>query len=105
MDRAPSPGADRTLNSEPCTLVIQTAFLGDVVLTTGLLSALAEQHGRVDVVVTPAAAPLLETHPAVRRVLPYDKRGRERGPGGFLRLAGALRAEAYARAYLPHRSL
>ena len=73
-------------------------------LTTGLLSALAERHGPVDVVVTPAAAPLVETHPAVRRVVRYDKRGRERGPGGFLRLAKALRAEGYARSYLPHRS-
>jgi len=38
--------------------VIQTAFLGDVVLTTPLLAALAKQDGPVDVVTTPAAAPL-----------------------------------------------
>jgi len=49
-------------------LLVQTAFLGDVVLTTPLLAALAERHGRLDVVTTPAAAPLVETHPAVRRV-------------------------------------
>ena len=50
------------------SVVIQTAFLGDVVLTTPLLAALAERHGPVDVVTTPAAASLLETHPAVRRL-------------------------------------
>lgn len=87
------------------TLVVQTAFLGDVVLTTGLLSHLAERHGPVDVVTTRAAAGLLETHPAVRRVVAYDKRGAERGLGGFWRKAGELRRERYARAYLPHRSL
>jgi heptosyltransferase II len=87
------------------TLVIQTAFLGDVALTTPLLSALAAQHGAVDVVTTPIAAPLLETHPAVRTVIPYDKRGTDRGWAGVRRLAGRIKSERYDRAYLPHRSL
>ena len=87
------------------TLVIQTAFLGDVVLTTPLLAAIAAQHGLVDVITTPVAAPLLETHPAVRRVIPYDKRGTDRGWAGVRRLVGRLRGEEYERAYLPHRSL
>lgn len=87
------------------TLVIQTAFLGDVVLTTPLLSALAAQHGPVDVVTTPLAAPLLETHPAVRQVIPYDKRRADRGLAGLRTLARRLGREHYDRAYLPHRSL
>jgi heptosyltransferase-2 len=87
------------------SLVIQTAFLGDVVLTTPLLAVLAERHGPVDVVTTPAAAPLLETHPAVRRVVPFDKKGKDRGFGGLIGLARRLRAERYEVAYLPHRSL
>ncbi|HEV8263756.1 MAG TPA: glycosyltransferase family 9 protein [Gemmatimonadales bacterium] len=86
-------------------LVVQTAFLGDVILTTPLLAAVAARHGPVDVVTTPAAAPLLETHPAVRRVIPYDKKGKDRGLGALLRLARRLRAERYEIAYLPHRSL
>jgi heptosyltransferase II len=86
-------------------LVIQTAFLGDVVLTTPLVQALAARHGPVDVVTTPAAAPLIETHPAVRRVIPYDKKGRDRGLKGLLGLSRTLRAERYEWAYLPHRSL
>ena len=52
-------------------LVVQTAFLGDVVLTTPLLAAL--RHHRPDaaitVVTTPAGAPVLAHHPAVDRVL------------------------------------
>ncbi len=93
-----------TIDHRPPTLVIQTAFLGDVVLTTPLLEALAERHGPVDVVTTPGAVQLLETHPAVRRVLRHDKRGAARGLGGIRRLAAELRAAGYARAYLPHRS-
>ena len=74
-------------------------------LTTPLLVLLAERHGPVDVVTTPGAAPLLETHPAVRRVIAYDKRRTDRGPAGLWRLSQRLRAEGYGIAYLPHRSL
>ena len=86
------------------TLVVQTAFLGDVVLTTPLLSALARRDGPVDVVTTPAAAPLLEGHPAVRQVIRYDKRGADAGLTGLWRLGAALRRKGYRRAVLPHRS-
>ena len=98
----PSSGSERRNGPG---LVVQTAFLGDVVLTTPLLEALAERHSAVDLLTTPAAAPLLETHPAVRRVIAYDKRGHDRGPIALLGLARRLRAERYEAAYLPHRSL
>jgi heptosyltransferase-2 len=87
------------------TLVIQTAFLGDVVLTTGLLNRLARQEGPVDVVTTRAAAPLLTTHPAVSRVVVFDKKGEHRGLAGLFHMARVLREARYQRAYLPHRSL
>jgi heptosyltransferase II len=86
-------------------LVIQTAFLGDVVLTTPLLSVLAERFGPVDVVTTPAAASLLDHHPAVDEVLRYDKHGANRSWKQFRQLATELRARRYAQVYLPHRSL
>src|SRR3954454_3587641 len=95
---------DRPTDRQPA-LVIQTAFLGDVVLTTPLLSVLAARHGPVNVVTTPAAAGLLEGHPAVRSVLRYDKRGSDRGWGGLRRLGRELRGRSYSRVYLPHRSL
>ena len=57
------------------SLVIQTSFLGDVILTTPLMATLAER-GPVDVITTPAAAPLLANHPAVRTVLAYAEIGR-----------------------------
>jgi heptosyltransferase II len=86
------------------SLVIQTSFLGDMVLTTPLLAFLAES-GPVDVVATPPAATLLANHPAVRRVIPYDKRGSERGTLGFVRLAMRLRGERYQAAYLAQGSV
>jgi lipopolysaccharide heptosyltransferase II len=89
----------------PTVLVIQTAFLGDVVLTTPLLSLLAERDGPVDIVTTPAAASLLENHPAVRDVVRYDKHGAERGWRGLWKIGALLRARGYRRVILPHRSL
>lgn len=86
-------------------MVIQTAFLGDVVLTTPLLERLAERHGPVDVLVTPAAAAILGPHPAVREVIEYDKRGRDAGWGGWARMARAVRERRYGRIYLAHRSV
>jgi heptosyltransferase-2 len=87
----------------PSSLVIQTSFLGDTVLTTPLLAQLA-RRGPVDIVTTPAAAALLANHPAVRRVLAYDKRGADRGIGGFLSVARRLRDSRYEIAFLAQGS-
>jgi heptosyltransferase-2 len=73
------------------SLVIQTSFLGDVVLTTPLLAELA-QRGPVHVVATPAGAPLLARNPDVAGVTIYDKRGTARGVGGLANVAAALSA-------------
>ena len=87
----------------PTSLVIQTSFLGDTVLTTPLLVQLA-RRGAVDVVTTRASAPLLANHPAVREVIVYDKRDADRGLGGLLRLARQLRATQYEVAFLAQGS-
>ena len=89
----------------PSALVIQTAFLGDVVLTTPLLSVLAERHGPVDVLTTPAAASLLDMHPAVRSLIRYDKHGSGSGWSGFRRMVVEIRSRQYGAIYLPHRSI
>lgn len=88
----------------PVSLVIQTSFLGDTVLTTPLIARLAER-GPVDVVVTPAAAGLLANNPSIRELVVYDKRGRDRGVGGFARVARRLRSRRYDAAYLAQGSL
>jgi heptosyltransferase-2 len=91
-------------------LVVQTGFLGDTVLTTPLLERLAV-HGPVDVIVRADASPLLNGHPAVRDVIPYDKRGSERGVAGVRRLVRRVRQRATgepretAVAYLVHGSV
>lgn len=85
------------------SLIIQTSFLGDMVLTTPLIAHLAEQ-GAVDVVSTPAAAALLANHPSVRERIEYDKRKTDSGVSGFLRMASRLRAKKYDAVYLAQGS-
>jgi heptosyltransferase-2 len=91
----------------PALVVPQTSFLGDVVLTTPLLSALRERlrPRRLVVVVRPEARALVEGHPDVDGVLVDDKHGADRGMAGALRVAGRLRREGFDLAVVPHRSL
>lgn len=97
-------GPTPALNIVAASLVIQTSFLGDTVLTTPLIAHLGAR-GPVDVLVTAAAAPLLTNNPSIRDVIVYDKRGRDRGVSGFVRLARVLRANRYAAAYLAQGSV
>jgi heptosyltransferase II len=92
--------------SPKSVLVIQTAFIGDVVLIIPLLEAVkilwAETN--LDVVVRPPAENLLETLPYVRDIWVYDKYGRDRGLVGFLKLSNSLRRDNYDLTLIPHRS-
>jgi heptosyltransferase II len=72
------------------TLVVQTSFLGDVVLTTPLIAELAKRS-QVDVVTTLPGAQVLANNPAIRKTLVYEKRGSDKGVSGFLRMANRLR--------------
>jgi heptosyltransferase-2 len=86
------------------SLVIQTSFLGDMVLTTPLIAHLAKS-GPVDVLCTPAASALVANNPSVREVIVYDKRGADRGVAGFWRIASSLRRRAYTTAYFAQGSV
>ena len=87
-------------------LVVQTAFLGDVVLTTPLLEALRSQYpkARLALLTTPAGAELLRGLPALHELIPFDKRRREKGAAATLALARKLRGMNFDLAVCPHRS-
>ncbi len=84
--------------------VLQTSFLGDMVLTTPLLERLARE-GPVHVVATPANAGVLAHHPAVASVIVFDKRRSDAGWRGFARIAARLRGLGATRAYLAQGSM
>ncbi|MCI0512120.1 glycosyltransferase family 9 protein [candidate division KSB1 bacterium] len=98
------PGAERSIQK---VLIIQTAYPGDVILTTPLIAAtqLIFPNARIDFLTTPVSANLIETQPAVNRVIVFAKRGPDRGIRGLLRLVKKLRTgEKYDLALIPHRS-
>jgi heptosyltransferase-2 len=86
-------------------LVAQTSFLGDVVLSTPVFTALRHHYreAHITALVRPEAAAILRGHPHVDAILADDKRGRERGLGSW-RVVRALRREQFDTVLALHRS-
>jgi heptosyltransferase-2 len=88
-------------------LVIHTAFPGDLVLATPLLESLkaSDVDSRIVLLTIPSNSVLFENNPFVDEVIPYDKRGTERGVLSFIGKVRALRARGFDTAVIPHPSL
>jgi heptosyltransferase II len=87
-------------------LVVQTAFLGDIVLTTPLLGELKriEPGCALTVLTTPLGRAILAGHPCVDAIVTHDKKGTDGGPIGVLRAALALRRTEFDVAIAAQRS-
>lgn len=87
-------------------LLIQSGFLGDVILSTPLLGNLQTLfvESRLSVLTTPQAAELLRYHPAVAEVIVYDKRQSQAGFSGLKAMAAELRQRSFSRALSLHKS-
>jgi lipopolysaccharide heptosyltransferase II len=88
-------------------LIIQTAFLGDVILTLPLVQALkqAEPDSEIDFIAIPQTADIVKNHPGISKVIIYDKHGKQRSILSFLRFRNRLCATDYDVVLCPHRSL
>ena len=88
------------------TLLVQTAYLGDVILSTPVISNIhaIDPDAELWVLTTPSAAPLIERDPLVKGVIPFDKRGTSRGVKGLFSFASRLRSYKFDRVYSLHRS-
>ena len=78
-------------------LVAQTNYLGDLLLTLPLLTALRARFpsAGIDILVQKELSDLVALHPAVREVLSMDKSGEHRTVRGFFRLVRTVRATKY----------
>lgn len=87
-------------------LVVQTSFLGDVVLTTPLLSEIKRRlpEAELAILCTPQAKSLLEGNPDLDEIIVDDKKGGGRGWRGFWRKAKELRSRSFTMALSPHKS-
>lgn len=95
------------LHSIKNILVVQTAFLGDVVLTIPLINTLKRlcPDKKITVLTTPVGNEILKYQQAVDSVIVYDKKGTDRGWTHFLKMIDTVRCMFFDWAIVPHRSL
>lgn len=100
-------GRSRILTAELMRiLLVQTAFLGDVVLSTPVIGVLKRRFPRAELwmMVTPQAEALVRNDPRLEGIITFDKRGADAGWSGLRRLARRLESLAFSRAYALQRS-
>ncbi|MBI9072009.1 MAG: lipopolysaccharide heptosyltransferase II [Melioribacteraceae bacterium] len=86
-------------------LVIQTAFIGDVILITPLIRGLKKvfPSAKIDVMVIPQTSEILDNNPNINQVILFDKRSNK--IKAFIKIAKVLRKNKYDIAISPHSSL
>jgi len=87
-------------------LIIQTAFLGDVVLSTPLIKAVKKNYpnSKIFFLLIPQTKELLQNNPNLDGIIVYDKKDKERRVSSFIALARRIRACGFELALIPHRS-
>ncbi|MDE1977456.1 MAG: lipopolysaccharide heptosyltransferase II, partial [Elusimicrobia bacterium] len=87
-------------------LIVQSAFLGDALLTLPLADEFKRRFpgARLAVLTLEKTADVFRARASIDEVLIDDKRGQNRGLGGLRLLARRLRQERFDAAIIPHRS-
>ena len=88
-------------------LVIQTAFIGDTVLTLPMIEKLKEMENSsiIDVVSIPSTSEIFTASPFVNEILLLEKRGKHKSFRGLKSFSNEIKRRNYDRIYSPHRSL
>ena len=87
-------------------LLVQTAFIGDVVLATPVIQALKQiyRDSTISVLTTPISAPILVNHPDIAEVIIFDKHKSQKGLAGIVELANRLSAMNFDVVFSLHKS-
>lgn len=88
-------------------LIIHTAFIGDIVLSTPLIKKIKDIYPDSDItyVTTPSGEAILKNNPHLNNIIVYDKRGEHKGLSGVWQLGKRLRYENFNMVIVPHRYL
>ena len=86
-------------------LIIHTAFIGDIVLSTPLIQKLKDLYPKseIDYLTLPTNQSVLYNNPNLNEIILYDKKGKDKGIKGFLRILKILKQKKYDYAVIPHR--
>ncbi|XDD49048.1 glycosyltransferase family 9 protein [Leptospira sp. WS92.C1] len=87
-------------------LLIQTAFLGDLILTTSFFREVKRKYpdSHLTVVVNKGTEAVLEANPYINRLIPLDKKEFKKSFWKFFSFLWSLRKERYTLCLLPHFS-
>jgi heptosyltransferase-2 len=86
-------------------LVIQTAFLGDVILALPMVQSLKllMPDSKIDFLCIPGTSAVLENHPDINNIIQYDKKGGDK-IDKFIEVLSLIRDNEYDIVICPHRS-
>ena len=73
-------------------LIIHTAFIGDIVLSTPLIQKLKDLYPKseIDYLTLPTNQSVLYNNPNLNEIILYDKKGKDKGLKGFLKVLKIL---------------
>ena len=88
-------------------LVIQTAFIGDAILTLPMVQKLKTIYteSEIDVLAIPSTAEIFSASPYVNKTVLFDKRGKHKSLPSLIKFIKELKKNSYSVIYSPHRSL
>ena len=86
-------------------LIIHTAFIGDIVLSTPLIQKLKEKYpnSKIDYLTLPTNKSVINNNPNLNEIILYDKKGKDKGIKGFLKVLSIIKKNKYDYAVIPHR--
>ena len=87
-------------------LVIQTAFLGDAILTLPMIQELKKKNSesKLDVLAIPSTEIIFSSSPYVDDVIVIDKKAKHKSIKRLNNFIKELREKSYSKIYSPHRS-
>lgn len=87
-------------------LLVQTGFLGDLILSTPVMTNIKKQYPgcSLTVLTTPLGGTLITDHKDVDDVLTFDKRKKQKGIFGLLNMLAIIKAENFDLVFSLHKS-
>ena len=88
-------------------LIIHTAFIGDIVLSTALVAKLADKYPDANIyfLTTALGKEILKNNPKIKEIIVYDKRGKDKGIKAFFKFVKQIRKLKIDVCLTPHRYL
>ncbi|MGL5122654.1 MAG: glycosyltransferase family 9 protein [Fusobacteriaceae bacterium] len=88
-------------------LIIHTAFIGDIVLSTPLIKKIKDvyKESTITYLTTPVGYSILKNNLEINEIIIYDKRGKDKGVINFFKLAKKINLEKFDIVITLHRYL